>query len=94
MALDPKYGKIGDSMPCHASKYACYKSETEANVFHHSNYTYKSKSQAPRPSSIISQALAIDLTITPMQIRGSGVIQAIMNRQSWYEIKNHGARGG
>ena len=72
---------------CNARKYTCFISDTEADIYHHGQHTCKAKNnKSTRPASMVNDALAVDLTLTPSQMQSNCVISALSSRTSWDEI--------
>ena len=70
-----------------ARKCTCFISDTEADIYHHGKHAYKAKNnKSSRPSSMVNDALAVDLTLTPSQILSNCVISALISRTSWDEV--------
>ena len=72
---------------CNARKYTCFISDTEADIYHHGQQTCKAKNnKSSRPSSMVNDALAVDLTLTPSQMLSNCFISALISGTSWDEV--------
>ena len=76
---------MGITIICEARKYKAFNGK-EGHVFHLGYHTTMAKPTDVRPTKLVFESIAVDLSIAPSKIQGISILGAIRKRKSWVEI--------
>ena len=61
--------------------------DTEADVYHYGEHTCRAQlNKGYRHRTIVDNAMAVDMSLTPSQIQGNSIVSVLRDRRSWNEI--------